>query len=314
MFRILWVYKMPLNLPRIQQIFPHSKAVDTGIGNVRIGQATVIVTLDGTGDTDSIQDGIDLLPSIGGTVYIKEGTYNISTQITINKSNIIISGSGKSTIIKTGVIIPMIYANGKSGITIENIYFLGYNAGDTDLKGIKIVDGEEIKIRNCWFFDLGVGIAVESTDASINRTCIIESNFLKFSLGGAHSGIQVNKNSGTIVANNQIRGTSFYAAAIFHSHRCIITGNEAQDGSGSAFTIYTDASNTADNNIISNNVSIGNARGIWLNHANCNKNIIIGNICLLNTTAQISDSGTNTHPNGASGTNNLALDDLNIIA
>ena len=72
---------------------------------------------------------------------------------------------------------------------------------------------------------------------------------------------------------------------------------------------------SSDNCIISNNSVTGSGgRGIHLDNAACDKNIIIGNICLGNTTAQITDSGTNTHPNGASGTTNLTLDDLNIIA
>ena len=41
--------------------------------------------------------------------------------------------------------------------------------------------------------------------------------------------------------------------------------------------------------------------------------MVMGNYCVGNL-GGISDNGTNTHPNGASGTNNLALDDLNIIA
>ncbi|GAI66798.1 unnamed protein product [marine sediment metagenome] len=34
--------------------------------------ATIVVATDGTGDTDDIQEGIDLLPAGGGVVYIRE--------------------------------------------------------------------------------------------------------------------------------------------------------------------------------------------------------------------------------------------------
>ena len=50
-------------------------------------------------------------------------------------------------------------------------------------------------------------------------------------------------------------------------------------------------------------------------NANCDKNIIMNNICVgADHVAAIIDNGTNTLPNGAMGTNNLALDDHNIIA
>ncbi len=54
--------------------------------------------------------------------------------------------------------------------------------------------------------------------------------------------------------------------------------------------------------------------GINIGNANCDKCIITGNQCLGNTTGAINDLGTNTLPNGAMGTTNLALDDLNIVA
>ena len=41
---------------------------------------------------------------------------------------------------------------------------------------------------------------------------------------------------------------------------------------------------------------------------------IIGNVCVDNRLAEITDAGTNNLPNGATGTTNLALDDLNIVA
>ena len=59
--------------------------------------ATVIVALDGTGDTDSIQEGINLVPSGGGVVFIKEGTYKIASLISLTKSNITLQGTGFGT-------------------------------------------------------------------------------------------------------------------------------------------------------------------------------------------------------------------------
>ena len=61
--------------------------------------ATRVLALDGTGDFTDIQSAIDDLPSGGGVVYIREGTYTISSTISITKSNVTIKGAGNSTII-----------------------------------------------------------------------------------------------------------------------------------------------------------------------------------------------------------------------
>ena len=90
----------------------------------------------------------------------------------------------------------------------------------------------------------------------------------------------------------------------------IISNNYVHDNSAEGILI----SGNSDNNVISGNVSKTNTYGIRISAATCDKNILMSNICLSNTTSNITDAGTNTHPNGASGTNNLALDDLNIIA
>jgi len=62
MFKILWEFKMTLDLGYKQKnMFQHSKAVNAGLGKVRIGQATVVVAKDGTEDTDDIQTALNIL-------------------------------------------------------------------------------------------------------------------------------------------------------------------------------------------------------------------------------------------------------------
>ncbi len=45
-----------------------------------------VVALDGTGDFDDIEEAINALPSSGGTIFIKDGTYTITNTITIYKT------------------------------------------------------------------------------------------------------------------------------------------------------------------------------------------------------------------------------------
>lgn len=70
---------MALDLGGMPQLFPHSKEFDQGQGNIRKGAGTFIVADDGSGDFDNIQDAINALPSTGGEIFIKEGTYLIDT-------------------------------------------------------------------------------------------------------------------------------------------------------------------------------------------------------------------------------------------
>ena len=72
----------------------------------------------------------------------------------------------------------------------------------------------------------------------------------------------------------------------------------------------------ADGSIVSNNEVRNNGSwGIRVEAGGFNtSNLITGNTVLNNTDGQILDNGINTLPNGEVGTNNLAIDDLNIIA
>jgi len=300
---------MALQLPGMdEQIFPNSEEVQVGMGNVRMGQATVVVALDGTGDTDNIQDGINLLPSTGGVVYIKEGIYNIVTQITINKSNVIISGAGKSTQIKTTATINMFYAIDKSGIVIENIYLYG-NYDRFGNRGIYYYDCSNSKIINSWVENCGDGIRLYGAAKAVKNN-IIEGNFVT---DNWLSGIQVGRNSGTVIIGNQSNNSNTTGIDIFYVDNCIIGNNICTGNGARGIMIDGTVGEPSNKNTIIGNQTFSNDGGISI-LANCDRNLILGNIAIGNTTAQITDAGTNTHPNGASGTTNLALDDLNTIA
>src|SRR3990167_5690454 len=82
--------------------------------------ATKVVATDGTGDFTDIQSAIDALPSDGGVVYIKEGTYIITSTITKASDNIFIMGAGVATIIETEANVDVIEIGGDKW-TIQNL-------------------------------------------------------------------------------------------------------------------------------------------------------------------------------------------------
>ena len=63
-------------------------------------QATYIVSTDSdTGDYTDIQSAINNLPSSGGTIFVKQGTYTLTSGITIADSDVAVIGEGRNTII-----------------------------------------------------------------------------------------------------------------------------------------------------------------------------------------------------------------------
>lgn len=273
---------MALKGLQIKNIFPHSREFETGGGRERAGKATVVVALDGTGDTDSIQEGINLLPKEGGIVSIKEGTYNILSKININLSNVILRGVGRGTKIASSTNIGIIEIGSVTGVIISNLFIFGSGNGDSN-HGIRLNGSTKCRVESCWLEDTGIsGILMQGND-----NIIIGNNL--FNCGNDASG-----------------GNSL---SLSSADSCTIIGNIIDQGRFSGISIFN-----SDKNIIEGNTSINNpTNGVRITGTS-DRNIVIGNILLDNTSAAVFDSGTNTHPNGASGTNNLEIDDLNIIA
>ena len=117
--------------------------------------ATKVVATDGTGDFTTIQEAIDALPSTGGVVYIKEGTYTITSSISINKPNVAIVGAGKSTKIQTTADIIMIDVDVGQSFSIEKIYLYGAGTGKTNNIGIDVNTSSLSIISNCWIENTG---------------------------------------------------------------------------------------------------------------------------------------------------------------
>ena len=124
----------------------------------------LIVALDGTGDYDTIKDAIKNLPSNGGTIFIKDGTY-AETSIEITKNNVRIEGisPGTPTISlgnNNGILI-----NEKNKIIIKNLRFTG---GDVVGKyAIRLNNSYDCIVENCY---LGQMDSLELTGGSFKNT------------------------------------------------------------------------------------------------------------------------------------------------
>lgn len=281
---------MSLALPGTPQLFDNAQRTNQGMGKERTGAFNFVVALDETGDFSDIQEAIDALPSIGGGIYIKEGTYDLVNKITINKSNVTLSGVGKATIIKSTANIEaidyLISISSKSGITIRDISFDATAAGDVGC--IECTTLTNSFIGYCWF--------IASGEASIHLKTNSNGNIFlqnRFTSGLAVESVGCSNN---IYMGNVC--TSTYAGIRLRSGSSnnVLSGNVSSSNTIDGIRIEA-ISAACDRNIVTGNICQSNGqRGIYVynNGSTCNYNLVHGNICNLNTTAQITDSGTNT--------------------
>jgi len=235
--------------------------------------STIVVAADGTGHTTDIQTGINMLPAGGGVVYIKEGTYTISSKITINKDNVSIVGSGHSTIIRNSIDTTNLIevAATIDYCTIEGIYFWC----DAELGGMGAVivflgATTRSRISNCWFnhweprgitfLNAGEGIIVEN--------CVFEEVFG----AGPNYAVLINNSSHAFLRGNFIYGgTNVYGFQLITGTINFISMVDNK--------IYNSAVPISvignGKNVISSNVMAEFVYGIWI--AGSSNNVIEDN-------------------------------------
>ena len=174
---------MVLLLPPIPNLlFPHSNQYDQGMGKERVGQSEYVVSKDGTGDFDKIQDAINSVTTTGKTIRIKEGTY---TEDLTLKSNVTLKGDGWGT---------EIIIKGYTGIELSNLTTIEFR----DLKIIVTATaaGDEIHI------DMNAALKITFNNVFFEVTNTNSSEGIIWTSGGtAASNVRIinckGENSGT---------------------------------------------------------------------------------------------------------------------
>jgi parallel beta-helix repeat protein len=191
--------------------------------------ATVIVAVDGTGDYTDIQSGINALPAAGGLVYVKNGTYELTTGLTITKSNVTLQGAGRNTIVHVNGQLwtyPLQLGDGMnpySGIIVRDLYFDFNSAVNVPASGIVIQsDVSDVQILNNWLHDGGdANILIQSGGDNI----LIQGNVIEEAVG---SGVSCASTQQIMIVNNQFRnnGDDWYAQLWFGGdYRPLVQGN-----------------------------------------------------------------------------------------
>lgn len=243
---------------------------------------SVIVALDGSGDTDDIQDGINLLPSTGGSVLIKDGTYTITAAITFPNDGISLIGSGESTIIYTTANIKMLSPNNKDWIRIKDVKIQGNDAGAGQY-GIYVEDCNNIVIDSVHIRNVNVdGIFLHSSDdAKIFDSWINNC-------GG--DGI-FTESDRTLILGTTCKSNGGDGFVINGCVDCVIMNCYALSNGGDGFHIE----NLADYNSLEGNRSVTNTGiGVNVDGAGASWNLIATNYMRVNGGLELSDTGSST--------------------
>ncbi len=295
-------------------LFNHSNKFDQGLGRVRAGMGTIVVANDGSGDFDTIAEAIKELPTTGGVIYVKDGTYIITSMLNLNKPNSAIIGASKSTIIQTiGNIIALRVS--AADCKIEKIHIKGSGTGNLNW-GIEVtadnVSIEDVYIELCYH-----GILVDTHDNCIIRGCFIYDNkangIVFITISGVNdkniltsnsiysndkSGVGITTATRNIIANNLIYENVEHGINMASSVGNVISNNVIKDNDSGDTASFDGIhlNQTDDDNTIIGNYLEGNDRyQINLAAASDDNNIIVGNIIDdTGATGGINDSGTGT--------------------
>jgi len=187
----------------------------------------------------TIQAGVDVQDIYGGMVLVSNGTYSISSEITVPKTMRIFSVNGPEvTVVDGGGITRCFNLSGKecvvSGFTITNGY------ADSDGGGIYCTDPAAI-VSSCLITGnaaAGNGGGVYCTDpAAIISNCVISGNSAAGNGGGMVGSIAYDCTfRGNSATNESSGGGGMYGGLAYN---CSFTDNSADRGGGASEGIYT---------------------------------------------------------------------------
>ncbi len=285
----------------------------TLMSNPKGSVATVIVSQAGDGDTTDIQTGINLLPATGGVVYIKEGTYRLTEEISITTNNVSLIGAGYSTRIVVAATARGIQITSADYITISNARLDGVDQA-CNQRLLDLDDANNIEITSCWFEGIAIGGNVLiSVGLDVGGDCT-KIRIVSNDLNQGFTGISIDKSEEVIVTSNIIYSAESGGVSITSSTLILNSGNEI-NGHGGVGVFLSGVTNsiingniihnnttyglrlfaTCDNNIVTSNRCEDNATAeIDIANANCDNNIIIGNQCVGTHVNAITDAGTGT--------------------
>ena len=286
----------------------HSKVARFVIGTSTSGwtSAQVDYLCDGTADQAEINAAITALPATGGEIVILDGTYNITAKISVNKSNVTLSGNGNATILKRmwsstvneGVIT---VETGLSYCKIKDFYIDGNKAtfASSNNYSIYVITGSNNIITNnrCDNGYEGIKISNGSYNIVTDNICNTNNNM----------GIEISNSNNNIVNGNLCNNNAFNGifVAYGNSNYNIIGNNECCLNTNIGINLTnTCVGNTSNGNNCNGNLNSGiGLQGVSNNNISgnvCNNNTVNG-ILLWNSGVDKNNISSNTCINNAVG-------------
>lgn len=268
------------------------------------------IKCDGTKpDNEFIQDAIKGLPAgIGGSVYLLDGTYTITTPIIINKSNVSLIGAGKSTVLRLNGGNKVIYVqNPATRVLIAQLVIDGNNilSEGIKLESVSYSKIDKVRVMNTQDH----GICLDNSNNNTITDCLIqtitnsssEGIHLKASssyniISGNHflnnyKDILVQASKNNTIINNYIGSSTKLSVHLDNASSNIVSSNNIiasspNSASGIGLTAGSLRNTISDNAIFSVGMS-----GIVLKEAS-NNNLISGNTIKDNCSHGILISGS----------------------
>ena len=190
---------------------------------------------DGTGDQTEINAAIAALPSWGGEVLLLDGTYNISSSITISKANVVLRGSGPSTVLKR--MFNKSETNGVIGCSASNCRICDlvidgnkYTYIDNDNNGIyasKSAAGiqiDHITVKNSY-----IGLRLTGMDGGSVSNCIVQTT--------STYGLYISSVTNMRLEKNVVSGNGGDGIAVLSTEDIYILNNRITNTVDSGITI-----------------------------------------------------------------------------
>lgn len=263
---------------KIEDVEDRIDSIEERVNNINSYQQTLVVghvnsghTKDdvdylctGTSDNLTIEKAMSALPSEGGKILLREGTYNLSARVYLNKANVTIEGMGDETIINKAYNGYAFAIYAKSCV-VSNLYIEGNKTAESPTSNNAAFYLSELS-SGATLYQVtannhgGAGVLVGDADISIVKC--------KFSNNGndvdAGSGITFNANTDIVRSRILIYKCECIDNKLYgirmnnYAENCTISGCTI---SGHTYGIYITASGR--DNMIARNLFEDNEYGVY---------------------------------------------------
>lgn len=239
----------------------------------------------GTTDSTIIKKAFDAITENGGSITFREGVYLIDAPLTLNKSNVVVKGSGDVTLESIFITDDAIlYITGDNCI-VEDVSFKGKKTASDNLRitgngnvvkdcsftignGVVISTGSFNKIMNNSFNTGNIAVYCKILNESNLGNIISNNSIIDYTLGINIESTSDKTNGNNIISSNTIYNcySGIKLTNVLQAHNSInnvITGNTVMRGTGLTtdylYEQHTIRIEKGEFNVVSNNVLRGRA-------------------------------------------------------